>query len=282
MWHCITELTKTLIWHIIFLGDSMLIHDMRHDFPKNAGYLLDRPYGRNYYIFAHYYAPVELKLGDHSFQVQPGGCVLIPPGTPQHLYSPEPLIHNWIHFECDPEALQAYQLPFNEPFYIPNHALLSNMVRQMEQEFFSHDPHREMMLYCSMHRLLIWLDRSLHTSAGVSVSKSLAQAMGALRKNIFLHPEQDQSVGQMAKTVSLSTSRFHAVYKALFGTTPTQDLICARIENAKNLLLTRPEISIREAASLLGYNDQYHFIRQFKTVTNQTPGAYRKAHIEPF
>lgn len=257
----------------------MEILDIRHDFPKNAGYRLDRPNGRNYFIFAHYYAPVRLRLGDREFSVSPGSCVLIRPGTPQHLECDQPLIHNWIHFDCDAQSLAPYSLPLDEPFTVANHHLLSNMVRQMEIEFFSHEIHRQRMLECSMHRLLIWLDRALHKATGdISVPKSIRPAISQLRQELLLHPEQKHTIEQMAKRVSLSPSRFHAVYKAMFGTTPNQDQITARIENARALLVAHPELSIPEAAARLGYNDQYHFIRQFKAVTGQTPGTYRNDH----
>lgn len=263
-----------MIW-----GDLMEILDIRHDFPKNAGYRLDRPTGRNYYIFAHYYAPVSLKLNDQSFQIQSGGCVLIAPGTAQYLYCQEPLIHNWIHFSCDEQLLQDYALPRNRPFYISDHQQLSNLVRQIEIEFLSHEPHREQMLRCSLQQLLIWLSRCLHApSHGISVPKAMRLALSKLRQEILLHPEQPWTVEHMAQKASLSPSRFHAVYKAMFGTTPTQDQISARIENAKALLRSQPDLPVREAAAQLGYNDQYHFIRQFKAVTGQTPGAYRSQY----
>lgn len=261
----------------------MLIHDIRHDFPKPAGYYLERPQGRTYYIFAHYYAPVTLTLGQRSFQVPPGGCVLIAPGTPQYLRCNEPLIHNWIHFSCDPESMCEYDLPINEPFCIPNHQQLSNMVRQMEIEFFSREPHWQKMLFCGMHRMLIWLNRALHTTTpSISVPKPMRLAISKLRQELLLQPEQPWTIARMAKRVSLSPSRFHAVYKAMFGTTPTQDQISARIENAKNILRSHPELSIPEAAAQLGYNDQYHFIRQFKALTGLTPGAYRKEQMNGF
>lgn len=257
----------------------MQVLDIRHDFPKNAGYRLDRPMGRNYYIFAHYYAPVRLQLGDRDFPVSAGSCVLIRPGTPQHLECDQPLIHNWIHFDCDDQSLAEYGLPMDEPFTVANHHLLSNIVRQMEIEFFSHEIHRKRMLQCSMHRLLIWLDRALHkATADISVPKTMRLTISKLRHEILLHPEQAWTVEHMAQKASLSPSRFHAVYKAMFGTTPTQDQISARIENAKALLRSQPDLPIREAAAQLGYNDQYHFIRQFKALTGQTPGAYRSQY----
>ena len=33
-----------------------------------------------------------------------------------------------------------------------------------------------------------------------------------------------------------------------------------------------------ECAEMLGYNDQYHFIRQFKSFTGISPGKYRKSN----
>ena len=81
----------------------------------------------------------------------------------------------------------------------------------------------------------------------------------------------------MAEMASLSPSRFHAVYKALYGTSPLQDMIEAKINYACSLLLTNESLTLPAIAELLGYNDQYHFIRQFKAVTGQTPGAYRKS-----
>lgn len=54
-----------------------------------------------------------------------------------------------------------------------------------------------------------------------------------------------------------------------------QDLIDARIARAKTLLANK-ELDTVQLAEALGYNDQYHFIRQFKARTGQTPGAYRK------
>ncbi len=56
-----------------------------------------------------------------------------------------------------------------------------------------------------------------------------------------------------------------------------QDLIDAKIGYAKSLLLSNDQLPLPDVAEKLGYNDQYHFIRQFKAVAGTTPGAYRKA-----
>jgi AraC-like DNA-binding protein len=83
----------------------------------------------------------------------------------------------------------------------------------------------------------------------------------------------------MAQQVSLSPSRFHAVYKAMFDISPMADVINAKIDRAKTLLIMDEKIGILEISERLGYSNQYHFIRQFKAATGMTPGQYRKKNL---
>ena len=100
--------------------------------------------------------------------------------------------------------------------------------------------------------------------------------MRAVRKNILSQPEQQWTVSQMAAMVAMSESRFHVTYKAYFGSTPMQDVIEARLRQAMTLLSTRPELSVAQIAQMLGYTNEYHFIRLFKTATGTPPGTWRK------
>ena len=82
----------------------------------------------------------------------------------------------------------------------------------------------------------------------------------------------------MAQSVGLSQSRFFTVYKQTFGNSPIDDLICARMESAKETLLLSDE-SINTIAENLGYNNTTHFIRQFKTFCGVSPTKYRKDNV---
>ena len=155
--------------------------------------------------------------------------------------------------------------------------MISEKLRKMEAEFYSEYPFREQMLDNQVEAFWIWLHRMLQpTTSSVMVSHRIKTAITEVRMQILSAPEKKWTLAQMAALVPLSPSRFHAVYKTLFGTTPTRDLIYAKVHCAKTLLQANPELSLKEAAEQLGYNDQYHFIRQFKSVTGKTPGAYRK------
>ena len=76
--------------------------------------------------------------------------------------------------------------------------------------------------------------------------------------------------------MSLSPSRFRVVYKSLFGVSPIRDLIEARIDRAKDLLLEEETDSLSRIAEKLGYKNQYDFSRQFKQITGLSPSGFRK------
>ena len=57
---------------------------------------------------------------------------------------------------------------------------------------------------------------------------------------------------------------------------PMQDLIEARTEYAKSLLLQQSDLPLSAVAEKLGYHDQFHFIRQFRQKVGMTPGQFRK------
>lgn len=256
----------------------MQIHSVRHNWPKNTGFTVDRPQGRKEYTFVHYCTPVVLTCGDKTYETRAGACILVEPGVTYRLYAPEPLVHDWLHLH--PEAkpwIEQYQIPLNEPFYPRRSNMISEKLRKMEAEFYSEYPFREQMLDNQVEAFWIWLHRMLQpTTSSVMVSHRIKTAITEVRMQILSAPEKKWTLAQMAALVPLSPSRFHAVYKTLFGTTPTRDLIYAKVHCAKTLLQANPELSLKEAAEQLGYNDQYHFIRQFKSVTGKTPGAYRK------
>jgi AraC family transcriptional regulator of arabinose operon len=52
------------------------------------------------------------------------------------------------------------------------------------------------------------------------------------------------------------------------------DVINSRIEHAK-YLLTTTDISVKQIAQLCGYNNENHFMRQFKEITGITPTKFR-------
>ena len=256
----------------------MYLHSVRHDWPETAGFTLSRPQGLSYYTFLHFSVPVQIKVGGEVIQTRPGACIFYGVDAPQWFCSPEPLIHNWMHpgVELAP-LLQQFQIPENTVLYPSDTAFISGLFQRLEREFYSENPYRQELIDGYIMEFLIKFHRGLHTqSQGEPLSRQTREKLRGVRRTVLSHPEKRWTVAQMAQLASLSPSRFHALYKAQFSTSPLQDAIAAKINYAQSVLLSDEQPTLSEVAEKLGYHDQYHFIRQFKAVTGKTPGAYRR------
>ena len=99
-----------------------------------------------------------------------------------------------------------------------------------------------------------------------------------LRTRMNSEFDKEWDVESLASLVNLSASRFYTVYKEIFLISPKKDLINIRIEHAESLLL-HTNSSLEQIANMVGYSNQYNFLRQFKQIKGITPGQYRKAAL---
>lgn len=259
----------------------MLLHSVRHDWPEKSGFRINRPEGVPYYTFLHFSTAIHFRFGDETVEARPGACIFYAPDVPQFFQSSGDVIHNWMHGWNGLEPLlEQFEIPCNCLLYPTDTAFISEIFRKIEVEHFSNGPHKEELIDGYIREFLIKFSRALQRDTPPTVvSRSTREKLREVRRQILSQPEKKWNVAQMASLAALSPSRFHTIYKSLFATSPMQDLIDARVSFGRSLLLSDEELTLQEVAEKLGYNDQYHFIRQFKAVTGLTPGAYRKRHL---
>jgi YesN/AraC family two-component response regulator len=65
------------------------------------------------------------------------------------------------------------------------------------------------------------------------------------------------------------------LFKQETGESPINYLIKIRMEKAKELLV-KEELSVKEIANSVGYQDAYHFSKLFKKYTGNSPSDYIK------
>jgi len=78
----------------------------------------------------------------------------------------------------------------------------------------------------------------------------------------------------MARSVNLSTSRFYYLFTADIKMPPARYLRLLRMQAAKELLETT-FLSIKEIVAVVGFNDESHFVRNFKKLYGVTPTEHR-------
>ena len=261
-------------------GDLMniVLHSCRHEWPEKAGFHLDRPNGRPFYIFIHFKTPVTFTIDGKEEKLSPGACVICPPETGSCIHSECQLIHDWMHLTGDvAELLDLYSLECKKIYYVKDSAYLSRLVQTLEKELYSSMPYKKELIELKIREIFIHISReNLNEETGEDIKADVYDSFKKLRIDAFANIAENPNIAAMARSVHLSESRFYVLYKQIFGISPKNDLIIARIARAK-YLLEQNKYNNAEIAALTGYTNEYHFIRQFKKIEGITPKQYAKA-----
>ncbi len=252
------------------------ISTIRHMYPENAGFFIDRKEGHRNWSFLHFHQSVEIFLEGKMIVTEPHAVILFRPGTPQYFITRENLIHDWFHFHTEDGEMPPISLFQPDRIHYPScHKEITRWVAELETEFFASGFSSDILIDSKIKELLIRLERNLSAGAAPSrIKNETLEKFRFLRGELFSSTEKHPSVSEMAEKVNLSPSRFFALYKSIFGTSPTADLIHARVRSAKNMLIYTDK-RIDDIAFSLGYENTTHFIRQFKSRTGKTPSEYR-------
>ena len=83
---------------------------------------------------------------------------------------------------------------------------------------------------------------------------------------------------RLAAAEGMSYERFRKRFKAATGLAPKQYHLAAKINRARQRLMT-PKLSVKEIAAELGFSDALYFSRLFRTKLGLSPQQYRDRHI---
>jgi AraC family transcriptional regulator len=99
----------------------------------------------------------------------------------------------------------------------------------------------------------------------------------AVVEYIEQHLDANPSLAQMAAIARLSPTYFALQFKRATGLPPHQYVIDRRVDRAKRLLRTAPDLSLAEVALRAGFSDQSQFSHHFRRLVGLTPRQFRAA-----
>ncbi len=256
----------------------MKVSNCGYDYRHEAGYTAERPSGSIGHILMIIRSPARIVLNGQTHYTK-GNCVIVyRKETPQFFYAHNAQFANdWVRFDLDEEDfdfLNKIGIQFDTILEFSDVYPLSRIVKQLSAEMWSANPNTEDSRVLLLR--LLFLKLSDYISMKTVVLSKLTERLTILRNNIYALPQNDWSISNICRSLSISTSYLQHQYKKLFGNSIKDDVTASRIEYSKNLL-AQTDHTVAAIARLAGYANDLTFIHIFKKKTGFTPSQYRKS-----
>ena len=243
------------------------------------------PAKRNHYLFHFVVSGCGLLMADdrkqrtHEYNIRSGqGFLISPQQTNTYIAdSTHPWEYIWIEFDglrAHP-ALDAAGLTPDSPVYHARSAeLRDEMLKEMRYIVDHSDAssfHLIGHLYLFFDYLVRSVQRPTYTTGNKMQDFYIHEALQYIENNFM----NDISVEEIAEHSGLGRTYFSRLFKKTVGSSPQQFLISYRmIKDAELLKLTNK--SVKEIGELVGYPNQLHFSRAFKSVYGLSPLQWKK------
>lgn len=153
---------------------------------------------------------------------------------------------------------------------------------QLAQEFNEQKSEYHLLGKGLVLELLGYLLRSLEEQQGNKVTTSLSttakRQQNLVNHTIYYlenHHNQEITLEQLADKLYVSPTHLSKVFKEETGLSPINYLIQIRLKHARELLKD-DNLTVKEVAQAVGYQDAYHFSKLFKKYYGKAPSQLEK------
>ena len=237
---------------------------------------VDLPKGKQNYSLFLFKSEALVKSIAGINDVNTGDCILISPSTPIFLKPKKDAIsYDLIEFKGSDATRLVSQIGFElntvcSPVQI---YFVDAIMDKISKECNANDLLWDRVIASSLDELLTKLVRFSKQDFVLSMPDH-AQRLRELRSEVHENFSKHWTIGNMAEMMGLSSSRFASLYKQVFNTSPTEDLIKTRIEQSKKMLSTT-KVSVKKVSAACGFESVHYFHRAFKKRMNITPKHFQ-------
>lgn len=207
---------------------------------------------------------MRLVSGGRSWDLEPGACVLVPPGPAFRFSSP-----------ASASTILRSRLEFPGMAALPLTVCtgaweLEPVLLLLIDELSASRPHRDMRV----RALAALLGTGLQRSASADTDGLDALQRRALAALVERHRGHGLTPRDLARELGLTLDYFTRRFRRAYGMPPRRWLVRDRIHDAARLL-AESGAPLEAIAAQLGYQDLKLFGRQFRSVMGSPPGRWR-------
>ncbi|MBR1383265.1 MAG: helix-turn-helix transcriptional regulator [Ruminococcus sp.] len=237
-------------------------------------FLIDRPEGSGDLLLIIFKTDALLTLKDSEITAPADSAVIFSQNHKQHYRTLcGSYVNHFMHFGVTaPEDTEGIR--FNELLQPEDMGSAEELLKLISREQMSESRAKAELIHLTIRLLLLTLsEQTVRTSFRQESFHS--PALSELRAELWSNAGRFGSVAQMAQEVSLSPSHFQQLYREQFGVSCYEDLLAAKIKTAQ-YYLGSTSLTVKEIASICGYENEISFMHRFKQRTGLTPSGYRE------
>ena len=245
------------------------------------------PATRNHYLFHYIISGTGTLMADNAkgetqtYSIKSGQGFLIFPGQITTYIADQNLPWEYVWIEFDglrvKEALDLTELSVNTPVY---HSHSKDLREQLMNEMLyivHHAKESPFHLIGHLYLFLDYLTQSAKSTKLVQSSKMsdyyIKEAINYIEQNF----QNNITIEDIAAVCGINRSYFGKIFRNSIGRSPQEFLMNYRMVKATELLKLT-SLSIAEIGSAVGYENQLHFSRAFKTIYGISPREWRNQH----
>lgn len=104
--------------------------------------------------------------------------------------------------------------------------------------------------------------------------KQLQPVISYMEKNFCKNP----TLEEMAELINVTSFHLCRLFKQTYNMRPFEYLNRYRLQKAKEMIIGREDITVKEVARRIGYNDASYFCSMFREYEGITPTEFRRMH----
>jgi AraC-type DNA-binding domain-containing proteins len=211
-----------------------------------------------------------------SVEIEEGSAFLLFPGL-RHGYLPRPetgWTEYWVGFRgAYPEALQkAGFFSPKSPIYRPGPDPELVQDYQSLLELAETEPPGFQQLMAA--RVVAMLARLVSGTKADRQDEGAEDIVRRIRATMEEHLYDELDTAALERSLGLPYYRYNVLFREYTGLSPHQYFLQLKINHAKTLLAQR-RLSVKEVASMLGFENEFYFSRLFKKKTGLSPSRWK-------
>lgn len=216
-------------------------------------------------------------------KIRAGSVMLFNPGVDHCELQPKDTCSHQLHIGLKNISLEGFKrnfFPNKQPLLELGkyHHQVLEKAWQLVRESSEERDEFQLMQKAVLMEMLVYILRGLnedHINVVPYLSKSQRRQQQIVNYTVYYlenHYKEEITLEKLAQDQFLSPTYLSKIFKEATGVSPINYLIEIRLKRAKDML-KNDNLTIKEVASAVGYQDAYHFSKSFKKLYGVSPSG---------